>query len=478
MNQAHICGEMTCVRWVTTAAKECNHSVAYVRFLVQGTGLSTEAARMSRIAVAVLGVALVAAVQAPAAAAARSAAAAQSPRTSASSKPSPKPAAKPPKPSSQPSHAAGPTLSPLVTSEPQPTQNCPPTPPPQGFTSRVTTEPWAQKALDFSSVWPLTEGQGVEVAVVDSGVDFSPQLAGKVTAADLTGTGVADCVGHGTDVAGIIAATELPDVPFEGVAPEARILSVKVQNAESSSLGSATLALGIREAASLGAKVINVSITTGNTPALAAAVAFALRQGAVIVAAGGNDSEETGVGPFYPASYAASYRGVLSVGAVASDGSRPSYSDLRSHVEVTAPGDNVTSDCPGGYNTQLSGTSFATAFVSGVAALVRARYPNLSAPAVVSRIEETANGNTGPGTGDGLVNPFQAVTAILPSGPVASSSPPVRRQPVSVTRAPLPDRSAIDTATEVTAGALGATAVVALGAVVIREGRRRRWRAG
>jgi membrane-anchored mycosin MYCP len=285
-------------------------------------------------------------------------------------------------------------------------------------------------------------------------------------------------VGHGTDVAGIIAATDLPDVPFEGVAPEARILSVKVQNAETSTTGNATLAQGIRDAALLGAKVINVSIVTANTPALAAAVAFALRQGAVIVAAGGNDSEQTGVGPFYPASYAASHPGVLSVGAVASDGSRASYSDLNSHVEVTAPGNDVTSDSPGGYDTQLSGTSFATAFVSGVAALVRARYPTLSAPAVVRRIEQTANGNTGPGTGDGLVNPFLAVTAILPSGPGPSLPPSVRPQPVSVSRAPLPDRSAIDTALEVTAGALGATAVVALGAVVIRQGRRRRWRAG
>jgi membrane-anchored mycosin MYCP len=481
MNQAHICGEMTCVRWVTTAAKECNHSVAYVRFLVQGTGLSTEAARMSRIAVAVLGVALVAAVQAPAAAAARSAAAAQSPRTPASSKPSPKPSSKPPpKPPSQPSHAAGPTLPVPVATEPVPTSSCPRQPPINGnFVSSVTTQPWAQQALDFSSVWPLTKGQGVEVAVVDSGVDTSPQLARKVTAIDPSRTGYADCVGHGTAVAGIIAATDLPDVPFEGVAPGARILSVKVQNAESTKTGSATLAQGISEAASLGAKVINVSITTPvSTPELRSAVTSALSKGAVIVAAGGNDSEQTGVGPFYPASYAASYPGVLSVGAVASDGSRAPFSDQRSHVEVTAPGENVTSDYPGGYITQLSGTSFATAFVSGVAALVRARYPNLSASAVVSRIEETANGNTGPGTGDGLVNPFQAVTAILPSGPVRSPSPPVRRQPVSVSRAPLPDRSAIGTALEVTAGALGATAVVALGAVVIREGRRRRWRAG
>ena len=206
---------------------------------------------MRRLAVAVLGLALVAAVQAPAAAAARSAAAAQSPRTSAKSKPSPKPSSKP---SSKPSQSAGPTLPVPVPAptEPKPTLNCSPQAQSYGtFASSVTTEPWAQASLDFSSVWPLTEGQGVTVAVVDSGVDSDTQLQGKVTAIDLTNTGVQDCVGHGTADAGIIAASDLPDVPFEGVAPEARILSVKVQNGEDSTTGSATLAQGIIDAASL-----------------------------------------------------------------------------------------------------------------------------------------------------------------------------------------------------------------------------------
>ncbi len=427
---------------------------------------------MRRFALAVLGLALVAAVQAPAAAATRSVTA---PRSPAAAKPSPKPTPNPsPKKPVKPTRPALPALPTPKPSEPLPTVNCPS--PTQGVTARVTTLPWAQQALDFSSVWPLTEGQGVTVAVVDSGVDFSRQLSGKVRAIDLTNTGVQDCMGHGTDVAGIIAATDLQarGVPFEGVAPEARILSVKVQNAESSSAGSAALAQGIRDASSLGAQVINVSITTRDSPVLAAAVAFALRNGSVIVAAGGNDSEETGAGPFYPASYP----GVLSVGAVASDGSLASFSDLRSHVAVTAPGVNVTSDWPGGYNTQLDGTSFATAFVSGVAALVRARYPRLGVAGVVSRIEETANGNTGPGTGDGLVNPVQAVTAILPSGAGPGSSVSARPERVLVSEAPPPDRSVIDTALEVTAGALGAVAVVALGALVISQGRRRRWRAG
>jgi membrane-anchored mycosin MYCP len=244
-----------------------------------------------------------------------------------------------------------------------------------------------------------------------------------------------------------------------------------VNNQESGS--AATLAQGITDAALEGAQVINVSITTGNTPGLRAAVAGALRKGAVIVAAGGNDTQQTGHGPFYPASYP----GVLSVGAVGQDGSRAPFSDLHSSVAVTAPGVNVTSTTPGGYQA-YNGTSFATAFVSGVVALVRSRYPRMSGPAVVKRIEETADGNTGPGTGDGLVNPLLAVTAILAPAVAQSPGPTPRPRPVSVERAPLPDLAARTTALQVVAGALGLTALVAIGAVVIREGRRRHWHAG
>jgi len=421
---------------------------------------------MSRIAVVVLGVVLAAAVQAPAVAAAGSARQPVVPvTTKPSTKPSPKQSSSPP-----PSRPAQPTVPTPVAAEPQPNQNCPG---PGQVSSKVTSVPWAQEALDWSSVWPLTEGQGVTVAVVDSGVAFSPQLAGKVKAIDLTGTGFGDCIGHGTGVAGIIAASDLQAQgnPFEGVAPDAKILSVKVNNQEQGS--SATLAQGITDAALEGAQVINVSITTVSSPGLRAAVAGALRQGAVIVAAGGNDSQETGHGPFYPASYP----GVLSVGAVAQDGSLAPFSDLHSHVAVTAPGVNVTSTTPGGYQA-YNGTSFATAYVSGVVALVRSRYPKMSGPAVVKRIEETADGNTGPGTGDGLVNPLLAVTAILAPAVGQSTVPTPRPRPVSVERAPLPDLAARTTALQVVAGALGLTALVAIGAVVIREGRRRHWRAG
>jgi membrane-anchored mycosin MYCP len=425
---------------------------------------------MSRIAGAVLGVVLAAAAQTPAVAAAGSA---RQPVVAATTTPSPKPSTKqssspPPKQPSRPPPPAVPTP---VAIEPQPNQNCPG---PGQVSSKVTSVPWAQEALDWSSVWPVTEGEGVTVAVVDSGVSFSPQLVGKVKAINLLpGTGYGDCIGHGTGVAGIIAASDIQAKgnPFEGVAPAARILSIKVNNQESGS--SATLAQGITDAALEGAQVINVSITTVNSPGLRAAVAGALRRGAVIVAAGGNDDQQTGHGPFYPASYP----GVLSVGAVGQDGALAPFSDLHSHVAVTAPGVNVISTTPGGYQA-YNGTSFATAYVSGVVALVRSRFPNMSGPNVVKRVEETADGNTGQGTGNGLVNPLLAVTAILAPAVEQSPLPTPRPQPVSVERAPVPDLAARATAMQVVAGALGLTALVAIGAVVIRAGRRRHWRAG
>jgi membrane-anchored mycosin MYCP len=415
---------------------------------------------MNLIARAVLGAALVVTAAATTGTAAAPAVAARKPPP----KPSPKPSSTP----TPPPKPAPPAVPVPVASMPRPSQNCPGT---TGAT-RVTQVPWAQQALGFSTVWPLTRGQGVTVAVVDSGVDFSPQLAGRVTAFDLTGSGLADCVGHGTAVAAIIAASDIQaqGMPFVGVAPGAAILSVKVNSQDTGS--SLILAKGIRDAVIRGAQVINVSITTASTPALRSAVDFALNRNVVIVAAGGNDGETTGAGPFYPASYP----GVLSVGAVDSTGALAPFSDQRSHVAVTAPGVGVTSAWPGGYQTQLAGTSFAAPFVSGIAALVRSRYPRLSARQVVARIEDTADGGTGPGTGDGLVNPVEAVTAIL-GGTSAQSPSPSAAGPVSVSRTLPPDRTA-RSALEVAGGSLGAAALVALGAVVFRAGRRRRWQAG
>ena len=318
------------------AAVEHSHYVAYVRLRIREMCLFTEAALMRRIAVWAAGLVLVAAAPAPAVAATGSA---SGPPGVVAAKASPKPGAKPTSKPSKPKPPATPSLPVPVATEPGPSQQCGDS---NQVTKKVKSVPWAQQALDWSSVWPLTEGRGIKVAVVDSGVDGSPQLAGKVTAIDLTDTGFQDCSGegHGTAIAGIIAASgQAQGNPFEGVAPEAKILSVKVFTQTQQSNSSATLARGINDAALLGAQVINVSMTTRNSAVLRAAVEFALSRNVVIVASGGNDDQQNGVGPFYPASYP----GVLSVGAVNQDGSLAPFSDLRSHVAVTAPGTNIVS---------------------------------------------------------------------------------------------------------------------------------------
>jgi membrane-anchored mycosin MYCP len=352
-----------------------------------------------------------------------------------------------------------------VAGMPRPSANCPA----QLGVSRLSGEPWAQQALGFSSVWHLTRGQGVTVAVVDSGVDYTPQLAGRVSHIDLTGQGPQDCVGHGTAVASIIAASDARDrgVPFYGVAPDARILSVKVNTGENGY--SSLLAAGIRDAATDGAKVINVSVqTAGSTRALAAAVAYALSRNAVVVAAAGNDNPGSNVvGPFYPAAYP----GVLSVGAVDQSGALTSFTDTRTPVSVTAPGEDIASAWPGGFNPDNDGTSFATAFVSGEAALVRSAYPYLSAAQVVSRIEATADGNTGAHTGDGMIDPVQAVTAVLTSPPPAAPAVP---RPVTVPRGPATSSVTRAIAFSVAGGGAAAAAAVAIAAAVIPQCKRRR----
>jgi subtilisin family serine protease len=321
------------------------------------------------------------------------------------------------------------------------------------------------------------------VAVVDSGVDANPQFGTRFTEglnlapAPVGVPAGADCVGHGTSVASIIAAAPVTGVSFAGVAPAARVLSIKITNSDS--FPGALAAQAIRAAVAAGAQVINLSLaTTVSTPELASAVAFAQASNVVVVAAAGNDSSSSGSGPFFPAAYP----GVLSVGAVAPDGSLASFSDTHTPVSVTAPGVGVTAAYPGdfpqAYNPGSNGTSFATAFVSGTAALVRAAHPGLTQSQVVARIEATADGGSGPGTGHGLVNPVQAVTAVLPLQGSASPPPAKSGGAVQINRAPRPDRAAASIALPVAAGAGGVAALVVAVAVIVPAGRRRHWRPG
>ncbi|MFC6083151.1 S8 family serine peptidase [Sphaerisporangium aureirubrum] len=337
-------------------------------------------------------------------------------------------------------------------------------------------ESWGQRRLAFTGVWPLTRGEGVTVAMIDSGVDARHPQVRVAKAVDLTGTGARDCLGHGTAVAGIIAGADMPEIPFSGVAPKARLISIKQTNDERGDV--ALLARGIVRAAELGAKVVNVSIQTNDQPDLKAAVDYALARDVVIVAAAGNTGN-TGDGASAPA-YPAAYPGVLSVGSAGPDGHRTDFSNATTPVSVLAPGQDVTSTWPGGaYRQDLDGTSYAAPYVAGVAALVRARHPELDNVRVRRRIEVTADGATGAGNGAGMVNPLLAVTAILPSEAVAIAPPVPPPLPSGVvSKAVPPDREAISMSVGVTVIALGAAALVTGVSLVLPLGRRRGWRPG
>jgi membrane-anchored mycosin MYCP len=262
---------------------------------------------------------------------------------------------------------------------------------------------WWFSSWDIQTrVWPLTQGAGVTVAILDSGVQASlPDLRGAVVSGgDTTGAGTNGMTdddypddGHGTQMAVLIAGQGLQSGPV-GIAPAAKILPVRVGGMDVSSFGGtdATIAAGIRYAADHGAKVINMSVA-GPTesasachPVLQDAVAYALEHNVVVVAAAGN-SAKAGNPPESPASCA----GVLAVGAVSPDLTIFPDSERQPYVAVSAPGNDIgLLGMDGLYFPDRGGTSCSSAFVSGEAALVRSRYPSMPWYQVVQRIINTA----------------------------------------------------------------------------------------
>ncbi len=303
------------------------------------------------------------------------------------------------------------------------------------------TQPWAQTRLGFQRVWSVTEGAGQLVAVIDSGVDRKqPQMAGlhAVTGINVipgfNPTDTTDCIGHGTGVTGIIAAPQTAGVQFVGVAPLATILPIKQTNTENDNTGNAAgIAAGINAAISAGARIINISVTvTTPTDDLRAAVARAAASNVVIVAAAGNDGQGNNFAA-YPAAFASDFDNVLAVSATDQSDSVGSFSESGKYVNIAAPGVNVETPAPiSGYVFNASGTSFATPFVTGTVALVRAAHPNLTAAQVCSRIERTADAPPAsvPDSkfGFGIVDPYLAVTTI--GGDTPSAAPTTRATPL------------------------------------------------
>jgi membrane-anchored mycosin MYCP len=327
-----------------------------------------------------------------------------------------------------------------------------------------------QLALNLSGAWRYGRGDGQTVAVIDTGIRPGPRLPNVQAGGDFVEStdGLTDCDGHGTLVAGLIAGQPAND-GFSGVAPGARLISIRSTSARyaprnsgadpaaaRAALDVQTLARAIVRAADLGARIINVSAVTclaaGKTleqNELGAALRYAVvDKDVVIVAAAGNNRAGLNAGSACPSNPLSdpgrpddprNWAGVtsvsipswwqpyvLSVGALTADGRPSAFTMAGPWVGIAAPGENVASvsNADGGGlanalpNDQgdlfgLNGTSYAAAYVSGVAALVRSRFPELTAAQVVRRLTASAHGAArSPSNlvGAGIVDPVAALT--------------------------------------------------------------------
>ncbi|MFJ3527856.1 MULTISPECIES: S8 family serine peptidase [unclassified Streptomyces] len=324
-------------------------------------------------------------------------------------------------------------------------------------------EPWTLGALGASRARPLSQGDGVTVAVVDTGVaKEAPALSGRVTALGAAG---ADCVGHGTFAAGLIAATPGDGGGPEGLAPRARILAVRGTD-ERGATTAGQVAEGIRGAADEGARVIYVAVALdGGKAQLTDAVRYASSKDALVVAPAAPDALARNEEPA-PWYWPAAAPGALAVTDYGPDGGRPSNAPPAGGADLAAPGDAVVSIGPKGSGHFIgSGASFAAAHVAGAAAQVRARYPRLKAAEVSRRLTESAYPAAPP-----RLDPYAALTAVLTDARGAAPEPQRAALPPSPPAAPR-------TRALVVAGVGGGLVLlVAAGAVVIPRGRARNWR--
>ncbi|HEU5472143.1 MAG TPA: type VII secretion-associated serine protease mycosin [Actinophytocola sp.] len=333
----------------------------------------------------------------------------------------------------------------------------------------LPNKPWGQTQLRFDELHRFATGKGQKVAVIDTGVNRHDFLGDRLAGGGdyvADKNGLEDCDGHGTEVAGIIAANPPANsnIGFKGIAPDAGIVSIRQSsanyegkdptdpNAQTRAAGNLlTLAQAIVRAANQVPKgVINMSVDncrpagpiTSAEVAVQSALRFAVEdRDVVVVASAGNLKENdcnqqngpdanrptTIVTPPWFADY------VVSVAAIDRRGDPAQFSVQGPWVTVGAPGTEITSLDPGnnsglanrlltkdGQPSEIQGTSFAAPYVAGMAALIRERFPNLTARQVMDRIKATSSHPAAAGgrdnlVGYGMINPIAALTAMVPS---------------------------------------------------------------
>ena len=320
------------------------------------------------------------------------------------------------------------------------------------------SQQWVFNMMNVQPAWQVTEGSGVTVALIDSGVDQNVSvLSGGtvITGPDLTGLHTSpqnpNWGSHGTWMASIIAGHGT-DGGFDGVmgiAPEAKILSIRVipdkgdpgyraYNDEPEQTIQDELAEGIMTAVKDHAQVISMSIGySAPSGVVRNAITYAYEHGTVLVASsgnsGGNDARHGSGSPgLAPVSFPAEYPGVLGVGAVTIAGTQASFSSGNLSVRVAAPGKGVPAQGRNGSYYTVDGTSPACALVAGVAALIKSRYPKIS-PALVTQAltataQQTPAGSYDVNTGFGIVD---AGAALAKAGQLTKERPAASQVPLA-----------------------------------------------
>lgn len=371
--------------------------------------------------------------------------------------------------------------------------------------SDQTATPWEISFANAKAAAVPSDGAGVKVAIIDTGVDGGISQVAKAVAGgqDFSNSGgqyKADVDGHGTFVASIIAARPKSSNGMVGIAPGAKLLIYREAGCNVSGGNTEqAMAQSIRAAVAAHARVINISQAGYiDEPDLKSAVMDAYNSGVLIVVAAGNNGVKDatdpntntnyGVNPkTYPADYAPY---VLAVGAVAQDGSVADFSETGSYIGVTAPGVSVGGLFPDGKIHKDDGTSFAAPYVAGIATLLIARHPDWSVSTLMRVLEGTASGNGSwnKSQGWGEVDAVAALnadpahlTGLFGAGPNADG--PARAKPVThgIPMLPIVDAAPSQTVVDQRKGAYLALGVALLivvvtlaGTLVARDARRRR----
>jgi thermitase len=247
---------------------------------------------------------------------------------------------------------------------------------------------WWLPAVGALGLWPIGQGRGIKVALVDSGVSFAhPDLAANLEADGWdfgdNDPDPSDGFGHGTSVAGILAAVANNGLGIAGLAPLVRVLPIKVSVADTSAFTASTVAQAVDYAVTKGVRVINLSVVFDQpTELLRQSIQSALDRGIAVIAAAGNSAG--------PVSFPATMPGVIGVAATDHTGGLYLTSNRGPEVAIAAPGtDILTTALTGGY-TIRSGTSFATPMVAGALAALMSINPSLPVATLVSLLRGAA----------------------------------------------------------------------------------------